>query len=171
MGRAEVILFVVDASAERCEAETELLREARVANPRAPMLLLAGKCDLVGVDAVVALGELAELVGTAPQAVSAVKLIGLEVLKVRLAEMMQLGAHRGGGAMGLHVRQKQALRACAQAVGRAADLIAPSSEVSDVAELAAVELRQALAQLGLISGQVVTEDILGRIFQRFCVGK
>ncbi len=73
--------------------------------------------------------------------------------------------------MGLHKRQKRALQGCAEALGAAAGLIAPAREVSDVAELAAVELRQALAQLGLISGQVVTEDILARIFQRFCVGK
>ena len=28
-----------------------------------------------------------------------------------------------------------------------------------------------LAQLGQLSGQIITEDILGRIFARFCVGK
>jgi tRNA modification GTPase len=40
-----------------------------------------------------------------------------------------------------------------------------------VAELAAIELRTALNELGQISGQVITEDVLGRIFSRFCVGK
>ena len=171
MARAEVILFVVDASACRGEAEIELLAEARQANPRAPLLLLANKCDLVGVDDIVALDALGELVGTPPQAVSAVRGLGLDVLKARLGELMQLSAHRGGQAMGLHVRQKHALEACGAAVERGAGLIAPVAEVSDVAELAAVELREALAQLGQISGQVVTEDILGKIFQRFCVGK
>lgn len=171
MARAEAILFVVDASVKRSDAEVELLGEARQANPRAPLLLLAGKCDLVGVDAVVSLGRLGEIAGTTPQAVSAVRPFGLDILKTRLGELMHLGAHRGGQAMGLHARQKRALEACSAAVGRAADLIAPSDEVADVAELAAVELREALSQLGQISGQVVTEDILGRIFQRFCVGK
>jgi tRNA modification GTPase len=171
MARAEVILFVVDASVDRSEAEFELLREARHANPRAPLLLLAGKCDLVSVDDIIALDRLGQHVGTPPQAVSAVKGLGLDVLKVRLAELMRLSAHRGGQAMGLHIRQKQALNTCAAAVERAAELIAASAEVSDVAELAAVELREALSQLGQISGQVVTEDILGKIFQRFCVGK
>jgi tRNA modification GTPase len=171
MGRAEVILFVVDASVDRSEAEVDLLHEARQANPRAPLLLLAGKCDLVSVDDIVSMDELSQAAGTPPQAVSAVKNLGLEVLKARLAELVSLGAHRGGQAMGLHKRQKRAMEACGAALGRAAALIEPSSEVADVAELAAVELRQALGQLGLISGQVVTEDILGRIFQRFCVGK
>ena len=171
MARAEVILFVIDASAARRDAEIELLHEARAANPRAPLLLLANKCDLVGIDDITALSELGELAGTPPQAVSATTGAGLDVLKARLGELMGLGAHRGGQAMGLHVRQKRALEACAAAAGRAGQLIAPAAEVADVAELAAVELREALARLGEISGQVVTEDILGRVFQRFCVGK
>jgi tRNA modification GTPase len=171
MARAEVILFVIDASVARSEAEIELLGEARAANPRAPLLLLANKCDLVSVDDIAAIGKLGELAGTPARAVSAVSALGLDVLKERLAELMDLGAHRGGQALGLHVRQKRALEACAAAVRRAGQLIAPAAEVADVAELAAVELREALAQLGQISGQVVTEDILGRIFQRFCVGK
>jgi tRNA modification GTPase len=171
MGRAEVILFVVDASADRSDAEIELLSQARHANPRAPLLLLAGKSDLVGVDALVSLGNLGELAGATPQAISAVKRTGLDVLKARLGELMQVGAHRGGRAMGLHIRQKRALQDCAQAVVRASELIASAVEVSDVAELAAVELREALARLGEISGLVVTEDILGKIFERFCVGK
>ena len=171
MARADVILFVVDASVACSDAEIELLGEARGANPRAPLLLLANKCDLVGADDIAALGKLGELAGAPPQAVSALKALGLDVLKARLGELMDLGAHRAGQAMGLHVRQKRALEACGAAARRAADLIAPAAEVADVAELAAVELREALAQLGQISGQVVTEDILGRIFQRFCVGK
>jgi tRNA modification GTPase len=171
MARAEVILLVVDVSAARGDAEIELLGEARSANPRAPMLLLANKCDLLGSDDIADLGELGEMAGAPTHAVSAVSGAGLDALKARLAELMGLGALRGGQAMGLHIRQKRALEACGAAVRRAGELIAPAAEVADVAELAAVELREALAQLGQISGQVVTEDILGKVFQRFCVGK
>jgi tRNA U34 5-carboxymethylaminomethyl modifying GTPase MnmE/TrmE len=43
-----------------------------------------------------------------------------------------------------------------------------------VAELAAVELRAALAELAQVSPDSpawLADDILGRIFARFCVGK
>jgi tRNA modification GTPase len=73
--------------------------------------------------------------------------------------------------MGLHLRQKRCLLAAAQAAERAAAMLAGAVEVADLAEVAALDLRDALGQLGQISGQVVTEDILGRIFSRFCVGK
>ena len=48
---------------------------------------------------------------------------------------------------------------------------AKAADIADIAELAAIELRTALAELGAISGQIVTEDILARIFSRFCIGK
>jgi tRNA modification GTPase len=38
-------------------------------------------------------------------------------------------------------------------------------------ELLAEELRQAQQALGEITGQVTTEDLLGRIFSTFCIGK
>jgi tRNA modification GTPase len=38
-------------------------------------------------------------------------------------------------------------------------------------ELLAIEVRQALDELGKIAGAVYTDDILDRIFSRFCIGK
>jgi tRNA modification GTPase len=38
-------------------------------------------------------------------------------------------------------------------------------------EIVALELRESLEQLGRVLGTVYTDDILGRIFSRFCIGK
>jgi len=38
-------------------------------------------------------------------------------------------------------------------------------------ELVAIDLRQAVDELGKVVGAVVTDDILDRIFKRFCIGK
>lgn len=35
----------------------------------------------------------------------------------------------------------------------------------------AMDVRNALHHLGLITGQITTEDLLGNIFSRFCIGK
>jgi tRNA modification GTPase len=35
----------------------------------------------------------------------------------------------------------------------------------------ALELRSALEELGVIVGAVYTDDLLDRIFSRFCIGK
>jgi tRNA modification GTPase len=39
------------------------------------------------------------------------------------------------------------------------------------AEIAAEELRRAHQALGQITGEVSTEDLLGAVFSRFCIGK
>jgi tRNA modification GTPase len=44
-------------------------------------------------------------------------------------------------------------------------------ESGESAEILAFELRQAGDRLGEITGQVYTEEILGEIFSRFCIGK
>ena len=41
----------------------------------------------------------------------------------------------------------------------------------DGAELVALELRHALDALGEIAGTISSDDLLGRIFSRFCIGK
>jgi tRNA modification GTPase len=41
----------------------------------------------------------------------------------------------------------------------------------DLPELLALELRLALEELGAVSGAVYTDDLLDRIFSRFCIGK
>ena len=38
-------------------------------------------------------------------------------------------------------------------------------------ELLALELRGALEQLGEMAGTVYTDDLVDRIFSRFCIGK
>jgi tRNA modification GTPase len=41
----------------------------------------------------------------------------------------------------------------------------------DPAEILALELRAALEELGALVGAVYTDDLLDRIFSRFCIGK
>ena len=35
----------------------------------------------------------------------------------------------------------------------------------------AIDIRQALAQLGEITGEIYTDDLLDSIFSKFCIGK
>ena len=39
------------------------------------------------------------------------------------------------------------------------------------ADLVAIDLRDALHHLGTITGEVTTDEVLGNIFGRFCIGK
>ncbi len=172
---ADLVVFVFDASADDLRADRELLQEVRASNPRAPLVLAANKCDLRKQPGTVP-GFLREnwgvsLASSSPIFVSCATGAGLADLRRAIADELHLRAGRSGCGLGLHERQKARLLGAADAADRAADVLQSAHSLSDVAELAAVELREALAQLGQITGRLVTEDVLGEIFARFCVGK
>jgi tRNA modification GTPase len=64
-------------------------------------------------------------------------------------------------------RQRALVEEAAAAAGRAAELAAGERPP----ELLAVELREAAVKLGQITGEEVGEDMLDRLFARFCIGK
>jgi len=169
---ADMLLFVVGLDTRDFSRDRALLEEVRRANRRAALLLIANKADLldsgIGADPS---DKIAESLGSSPLLASALTGLGLGAIRREVGRCVHVSAGLAGEAIGLHQRQKRSLLSGADAAERAARLLADSVDVSDAAELVAVELRAALAALGQISGQVVTEEILGRIFQRFCVGK
>jgi tRNA modification GTPase len=65
------------------------------------------------------------------------------------------------------IRCRESLRLASESIGRARELVA--ERLGE--ELVAHELRVALDELGKIVGAVYTEDVLDRIFSRFCIGK
>jgi tRNA modification GTPase len=44
-------------------------------------------------------------------------------------------------------------------------------ESGESPEFLAIDIRAALDSIGEIAGEVTTEEILGRIFSKFCIGK
>lgn len=65
------------------------------------------------------------------------------------------------------IRCQESLRQAESTISRAFRLC----ENGDGEELISAELRVALEKLGLIAGTIYTDDILDRVFSRFCIGK
>jgi tRNA modification GTPase len=71
----------------------------------------------------------------------------------------------------LAAEHREALeRACA-ALDRAVEIADDAGHSLDDADLVSAELHAAADALGTLTGRDATEDLLGRIFSRFCVGK
>lgn len=77
-----------------------------------------------------------------------------------------------GGSEGLAVaRHAAALRSAHAAITRLLSDLDSSARAISNPETIAESLREAIDHLGAISGRLTTEDILGKVFSTFCVGK
>ncbi len=91
----------------------------------------------------------------------------LDALRRAIADAA-LGAPGGGAVVPRH---RRALAAAARFCRRAADAIDPDAHALDEPELTASALRTALDEVGAVCGRVTPDDIIGRVFASFCVGK
>ena len=92
---------------------------------------------------------------------------GLESLRRAIAEALGSRSDEGDLPAGTATRCGESLSSASRSLRSAArTLRAGGGE-----ELVAVDLRQALDDLGRVVGAVVTDDLLERIFRRFCIGK
>jgi tRNA modification GTPase len=91
---------------------------------------------------------------------------GLNTLRDRLHDAATSSDLPTGVVSATAARCGDSLRQAAAALTEARKLAQASGE-----ELVAAELRGALEHLGEVAGEVYTDDILDRIFSRFCIGK
>lgn len=131
---------------------------------RTPTIVIATKADA---------GEVRD-VSSDQLAVSARTGIGLDALRSRIAsrlsdDLVPLGTE----VLALKPRHELAMREALNAVNEARAIVEPqraNRHLAD-AELVASSLRAALDRLGELAGDITPDDVLGRIFATFCVGK
>ncbi len=163
---ADIALFVFAAD-EDLLLQTEFFLQ--VSKRCRQIVALLNKIDLVDPPRRNELSShLEELLGAPPKLISALEGSGLADLKVSLrAELIGSGP-KPASVLVSNQRHYEALVQAADALDRALDVL-KEKEVG--AEFVALELRTALGALSDIVGVTYTEDILGRIFSKFCIGK
>ncbi len=95
---------------------------------------------------------------------------GMDRLRERLNELAfgEEAGHPssgGGETLALNARHVRAIESAVDALERAGQVLDGGVEVI------ALDLREALDALGSILGVITPDDLLGRIFSRFCIGK
>lgn len=145
--RADLLLLCLEAG-QTVAAEEEAMR--RQANP--PVVVIVTKSDLVNPHK--DLPATSAAVGT-----------GLDSLRSLLAERAQ--SHKQPALAPSLSRCRDHVESCLEQLRRAHGIVL----FEEPPELLALELRGALEQLGEMVGTVYTDDLLDRIFSRFCIGK
>ena len=149
MHRADLVLYLVDASIGAAPGELELVAK----NP--PVLIVWNKSDLAAPPR--------DYTGIS---ISALTGAGLPDLRERLKAV---AGYRAGDA-GVYSARRRHLNALARAEGFVQSAQARLTERTGF-ELVAEELRLAQQALGEITGEVTNEALLGAIFAGFCIGK
>lgn len=93
---------------------------------------------------------------------------GLESLRQRIGQ--ELDQQVRSGELGVAATAAR----CGDSIRRAAESLANATELVRQAaghEWVAGEIRVALAAIGEVTGEIYTDDILDRVFSRFCIGK
>jgi tRNA modification GTPase len=81
-------------------------------------------------------------------------------------DRIAFGSDSTGVSLALNRRHVAAIEEARSALSRTGDHIGSNS-----AELIALELRECLDALGWVLGSISPDDLLGKIFSRFCIGK
>jgi tRNA modification GTPase len=159
MGRADRVLFVVDAVAD--PGATAFAQERSRLPADVPVTLVFNKCDLTtGI-------PLADTYSGPPRInLSALTGEGLSVLRGHLKLCMGFQT-LDSGTVSARQRHLDSLAVARKHVDDAAQLLRERR----AGELVAEELRLAQQSLNEITGEFSSEDLLGRIFSSFCIGK
>jgi tRNA modification GTPase len=155
---ADVVLHIVDAT--KPAADTEILEQVQARTRRGvPVITVVNKIDLTGASAQVAAARVF---------LSALTGAGLDGLRAELLRIAGWSESTGESVFLARARHLEALQAARRHLEVANEHATQGDRALD---LLAEELRLAAQRLGEITGEFTADDLLGRIFSRFCIGK
>lgn len=169
---AECVLLLFDGSAGITQEDERLVQKVFGMNCR-NIIFVINKCDLSDCGtAAEQLKNIAPENGGSISRISCRTGFGLDELKHRIAEAVGLSE---GRAIVTNERHIECLSAACAELCEAAELFSKGGNAAEMllpqTELVAESVGNALHCLGEISGREVSEELLDRIFERFCVGK
>ncbi len=167
--KADVVLAMAEATDKPDDAAGFAGSVAdMVKGSDARIILVINKSDLITRKAADEMKkELAELTRLPVVFVSAVKGSGIENLKKHLIASVETGSLESPQYIVTNARHYEALRNVSASLQRVLDGFRDGIPTV----LIATDVRQAIYHLGLITGRITPDDILGEIFSKFCIGK
>ena len=167
MDSASIILYVVDPQTQTATETVDALKSMH--REDTTLLLVINKKDLLAKEiveyytkALVSLNV--EKLVFATMYISTKNKADIKALKTHFSGQLQWNT---GTALISNQRHWAALQAAMKSISE----VAQGIEENRSSDLLAIDIRQTLHELGAITGEVTTDDILGNIFANFCIGK
>lgn len=169
--RAAVVLLVYDCSMwsdhedwhDAAESARTAINDLQIGEDQT-LITILNKCDCVSAEFVAALRG--ELSGTVI-AISARTGEGIDEVITALSGIAEAMTAEAGDTVVTSARHYEALSSARWALGRALE----GMDGGLPSDLLSEEIRQVIYHLGTITGEITTDEILGQIFSKFCIGK
>jgi len=152
---ADLVLLVLEAGEELTEEDRALLEKMQ----NVPHLLVVNKIDLSKDMPVESCGHVVTISAQTGE--------GMDRLRAAMLNMLGCGEVQAGEAMLTRVRHRDAIRRAREALGEAKAAL----EMGEPSDLAAIGVRSACRELAEVTGRMVDEAVIDRIFEQFCLGK
>ncbi len=169
--KAQLVLLLVSAEKMKNEKlkiknELHLIKEKY---PDKKILTIINKIDLLNEEEIQEILKQVQYDNNQKNAIliSSKEKTGINLLKDELIKLANLGALSNNKTIVSNSRHFEALNNALIAIKE----VQKGIENNISSDLFATDIRSALHYLGLISGEVTTEDLLGNIFANFCIGK
>lgn len=163
-GKSAVVIYLFDAattSQSEIQEELQILRNN--IGDDVNLVLVGNKIDkLNGTAKALDFPEMDQALY-----ISALSGKGLDELKSKLIALSKITSLEGSDVVVSNLRHYEALSKAHEALTSV--LAGIDSEITS--DFLAMDIRRALFHLGEITGEITTEDLLGNIFSKFCIGK
>lgn len=157
--KASLVLFLYDVNEDE-EARKATLNELQlVQDANVPCLILANKIDIAS--------NKPQMLIENSISISAASNTGIDELKDELLKTIEKGEFKRTDTLVTNARHYESLLHTQVSLEKAIEGL--NSGVSG--DFLAMDIRQSLHHLGMIVGEISTDDLLENIFSRFCIGK
>jgi tRNA modification GTPase len=167
--QAQVVLYLLESSKFKVSglayrAEIEKLMQDY---PNKQLVVVINKIDLITPTQIQEILQQLAAIDVTPILLSAKNKQGIEELKNQLTSLVNTGALRNNETIVTNTRHYDALLKALDEIQK----VQYGIETNLPSDLMAIDIREALYQFGLITGQVSNDELLGNIFANFCIGK
>ena len=165
--QAQVVLFLVDSS--RLSVDSLKIEVEKIRNqfPLKPLIIVLNKIDTLSQEALNAIVDELTTHNRQLISISAKNKIGIDELKNQLLSFVNTGALRNNETIVTNTRHYDSLLKALEEIQKVK--FGLQSNLSS--DLMAIDIKEALYQFGMITGQVTNDELLGNIFANFCIGK
>ncbi|TRX43153.1 tRNA uridine-5-carboxymethylaminomethyl(34) synthesis GTPase MnmE [Flavobacterium restrictum] len=163
--QAQVIVYLFDSAKFKVSSSDFIIEIEKIKNqfPLKPLVIIGNKMDVLTET------DIHTLKATIPNIllISAKSKLGIDELQNTLLSFVNTGALRNNETIVTNTRHYDSLLKALDEIQK----VKFGIETNLSSDLMALDIKEALYQFGMITGQVTNDELLGNIFANFCIGK